>query len=127
MTVFATSSMSSALSLVKGRGMSSKESSTMPRARSSKAPLRGLSALMATVASGFFSRTAFSILFARVLKAFHDLHASISRSTVGAAGAPALVLLAAPLGARFAMVFASFLGGMGVGANQQVFKTLVKL
>jgi len=72
----ASASTSSALSLVKGRGMSSSDTWVAPAPpRTSKHPLRGLSGLMLTEKPCSFS--SFSSLVARVLNAPQLLHASM--------------------------------------------------
>lgn len=73
-TSAATLSMSSALSFVNGRGMSSREITFLPLTTISKAPFRGFSALMLQEATPL---TAASIFVARVLNAFQDLQASM--------------------------------------------------
>merc|ERR1719440_2183443 len=77
----ATGSQSSMpFSLVKGRGMSSSDSTFVSPTRTSKQPLRGFSpsGLMVTVAEGCSSLISASSFVARVLNAFHDLHASMT-------------------------------------------------
>ena len=77
MTSAATSSMSSALSLPNGRGMSSNERAVSPFTVTSKQPLRGFSSLTTTLAPGKPALTSASSLVALVLNAPQDLQASI--------------------------------------------------
>lgn len=111
-----TASMSKALSLVNGRGMSVRLSTTAPSTRISKQPLRGFSALIEILAPGTAALTSASTLAARLLKAPQDLQASISTPAPdddgGAAFGAAFVLAAAGF---FTMVF---FGAM-VGALKQ--------
>eukprot|EP00324_Dicrateria_rotunda_P006349 CAMPEP_0206161546 /NCGR_PEP_ID=MMETSP1474-20131121/7749_1 /ASSEMBLY_ACC=CAM_ASM_001110 /TAXON_ID=97495 /ORGANISM="Imantonia sp., Strain RCC918" /LENGTH=92 /DNA_ID=CAMNT_0053563501 /DNA_START=257 /DNA_END=535 /DNA_ORIENTATION=- len=76
-TSAATDSMSSAFSLVNGRGMSVRDRTTAPLAVTSKQPLRGFSAFITTLAPGTAALMNFSRFTERVLKAPQDLHASI--------------------------------------------------
>ena len=97
-TSAATSSMTSALSLPNGRGMSSSSRTVLPptvtvkhlrvrRAQSNRSgravrraahPLRGFSGLISTAALGASCVSSVCSLSARVLNAPHDLHASIT-------------------------------------------------
>jgi len=77
MTLFATSSITSALSLVNGRGMSVSERMVAPLTETSKQPVRGFSSLIFTVAPGKPAFTRASSLEALVLNAPQLLHASI--------------------------------------------------
>lgn len=79
-TSSATSSITSALSLVNGRGMSSSDRIGSPPTRTSKQPLRGFSGLIDTLASGFAARMNFSSFVDRVLNAPQLLHASMTTS-----------------------------------------------
>lgn len=92
----ASASMSSALSFVKGLGMSS-SSRKVFEPRTTNAPLRGLSGLMLTLKPAALRRP--SSLVARVLNAPQDLHASIK-----------IDLLPAPAGAAEGTAEASALG-----------------
>ena len=76
-TSSATSSMSSSLSFLKGRGMSSSESTGLSFTVTTKAPLRGFSSLMAMETPGMPALRRASSFVALVLNAPQDLHASI--------------------------------------------------
>jgi hypothetical protein len=107
--------MSTAFSLVNGRGMSSSESTGSPSVSSpdaivtTKAPLRGLSALTETATLA--SLSCFSSFAARDLKTPQLLHASISTRRDADAAA------AAGLAAATVLFFARDAGAGGAGAG----------
>jgi hypothetical protein len=121
--------MSRDLSLVNGRGISVRLTTTAPLARTSKQPLRGFSALIETVAPGAAALTSVSTLAARLMKTPQDLQASISTIPAPAddatadGGAAFADGLAAAFGAAFALA-AGFLTmdffGAIVGGGDQV-------
>ena len=108
--------MSSALSLVKGRGMSRRLRTVLPLAFTSKHPLRGFSPLITTVAEGTSLPTSSCSLAALVLKAPQDLHASMSTDdelvplTPAFATAPA-AFFAGAFAEAFLIVFLGAIGG----------------
>ena len=86
-TSLATSSISSAFSLVNGRGISSSDSTALSPTRTSKHPLRGFSGLTVIEAEGKSCLIKPSSLVARVLNACQDLQASMITSLLLAATA----------------------------------------
>ena len=95
--------MSTALSLVKGRGILRSEIIGLPSTLTSKLPLRGFSGFMFTSMSGSCAVTRLASLFALVLNAFHDLHASMTTP---------MTLVAALVAAAAVFLTMVFLGGI---------------